>query len=132
MMTSALIVSVALVAHVYGYGEMFCEDHGRPAPCVKGRLTSTGEIFDPQLITAALHMDIEKPFIMRIALAQTPSKCVPVRINDRKGGPGFDLTPGTLQALGVRPNRRWSGHVVVCSSGEITYVDQLSRAHTQF
>jgi hypothetical protein len=132
-----LTIAAATTATTYGYNEMSCLGlHARPIPCKKGAITASGEIFDPDKVTAALHMPKHamwaSPFVVRIALADTPQKCVPVRINDRKGARGLDLTPGTLRALGASPSRSWSGRVVMCSGvAFLRYARPLDQARLQ-
>lgn len=114
-------IASGLRATTYGYGEGNCGDIGRPRPCSKGAITSSGEVFDPDVPSAAVYaptkLNIKPRFILLRVLG---GPCVFIRIND-KGNPryigkrGFDLSPKAVEVLTGKPGHpQWSGKVYVC------------------
>lgn len=108
----------------YGYGEWNCGDIGKARPCSKGAITSSGQIFDPELPTAAIAVPANmrfSPFHLYMKVGNGP--CIKVLINDKLnpryvGKLGFDLTPKTLELLTGRASPKWLGKVSPCI-GEI-------------
>lgn len=120
-----ILVATHQPASTYGYGEMMCGDVGAPRTCDVGAWTASGEPFSPPAPTAA----VAAPFNLKlrarwVMLRVSPEyggsgECQWIRINDKMnprwvGRRGFDLTPGALRRLGVRPRRNWSGRVSMC------------------
>lgn len=117
-------------ATTYGWGEMMCGDVGKARSCSEGAITASGQVFDPELPTAA----IAAPFNLRmpktgveVYMKVEGGECTKILVNDKKnprfiGKKPFDLTPGALRALGVNPTRHWSGKVLLCTQDEIRKV----------
>lgn len=120
-LTELLIVASGLHSTTYGFGETKCGDTHAPIPCAYGALTASGDVFDPDVPTAA----IAAPFKLRLR-AQTiwlrvPGKaCHPIRLNDKLhprwiGQRGFDLSAAAVRQLTGKPaTPYWSGIVEVC------------------
>ena len=112
---ACLALAASSQANVYGYKEMSCMDGKRVIPCEKGAITASGEEFDPELPTFAVWMPRKmrvRPQWVWVRLEQ--GTCTQLWLNDKKGKQGFDLTPGALKALGVKPRSTWSGHLKLC------------------
>lgn len=104
----------------YGHGNMFCGDVGKPAPCSKGAITASGEVFDPDIPTMAVFAPSK--YIIRstvIPVRLNNNECKFIRVND-KGNPryikkrGFDLTPASVKLLGGESSEYWSGKLYLC------------------
>lgn len=118
-----LITASGLVSTTYGvHGELFCGDVGKPRPCSYGAITASGDIFDPQLATAAVAAPTRtriRPTVVYLRVDSGP--CHRILVNDKMnpkwiGERGFDLTPAAVQLLTGKPaTRHWSGVVHVCS-----------------
>lgn len=115
-----ILIAFTVPASTYGYGEYMCGEVEAPKACEYGAITASGQIFDPELATAAVFA----PFSLRmypviVTMQVEGGPCVEITVND-KGNPryigerGFDLTPGALQKLGVRPHPQWSGMLYPC------------------
>lgn len=119
--TFAKIVSIASLsaATTYGYGEFSCTNGRQLIPCAEGAITASGDRFHPNTITAAIWWPggRRKKFqkFWTYISVRGIGKCTRILINDKKGSPGIDLTPGALRALGVKANRRWSGFIEMCT-----------------
>lgn len=110
-------------ATTYGYGEGNCGDPETPRKCTKGAITASGQVFDPDLPTAALPTARStriKPFKAYLK-AKNGSTCAWILINDKKnwryvGQPygGLDMSPGALKALGITPRGTWTGLIEEC------------------
>ena len=124
--TLELLIALAsgLRATTYGHGELSCGAYP-PRPCVAGEVTASGEVFVPDIPSAA----VASPRGMRmrakwiwIRIASGPTPCVKVRLNDKShqrwlGNRGFDLSPGAVRLLTKRPPRAdWSATVEVCAA----------------
>jgi len=115
-----LIIHSGLPASVYGFGENNCGDSHSARTCADGATTASGEVFNPQLATAAIPIKgdrVLRPF--DIWLRVDGGVCSIIRVNDKlnpryKLKRSFDLTPGALKKLGVKPNKYWSGNVFKC------------------
>lgn len=122
MLTIKLLkLAMTLQATVYGLGENMCGDIGDPMPCIKGAVTSSGEIFDPNIPSAALPFPTKrviKP--MSIYISINNGKCILVRLNDKSnprwiGRRGLDLSPAAIkQSTGEYPDKHWGGTVKLC------------------
>lgn len=101
------------IATTYGYGEYSCisQDHR----CTSGAITASGEIFDPNLPTAAIYLPVNMKLRPVWVWLKYKEKCARIRINDKKGKKGFDLSPMALKLLGVKPHKSWSGKIEVCN-----------------
>lgn len=120
-----LLLSTAsgLPASTYGVGERMCGDVHKPAACVRGAITASGEPFKPQEIPSAA---IAAPFRLKLAAKwvylklQGPYPCRKVRLNDKMnprylGKRGFDVSPAGVRLLTGRPaTSHWSHVVEVC------------------
>lgn len=113
-------IAFGLLSTTYGHGELQCGDVHKPRRCEKGAITASGEVFDPQKPTAAVFAPktlILRPVDVWMQVGDGP--CAKIRVND-KGHPryighrGFDLSPGALKALGIKPHKQWSGVVKQC------------------
>jgi hypothetical protein len=111
---------VAALSTTYGYSEQNCGHVDVPAPCAYGAVTASGEVFDPELPTAAVFAPtktIMRPTDVWMQVEDGP--CVKIRVND-KGNPryigkrGFDLTPKALELLTGNRSPSWSGRVTQC------------------
>lgn len=112
-----LAIAATHIATTYGYGELSCTSpiHSGVAPCVLGTFTASGEMFDPKLATAAIHLPKRyriRPQIIRIKTPDSP--CTSIRLNDKKGNQGFDLSPGALSKMGIKPHSKWSDIIELC------------------
>lgn len=116
----ALAFQVSL-SSTYGYQEWNCGDIGKPKPCDFGAITASGEVFDPELPTAAVFMPtniVMRPVNVWMQVEDGP--CVKVRVND-KGNPryigerAFDLSPRSLELLIGYRSPTWSGRVTTCT-----------------
>lgn len=89
----------------YGYGEENCGDYGLPRPCSKGAVTASGEVFDPDLPTAAIFAPRSlKMRAVDVHMQVENGPCIRIRVNDKGnqryiGKRGFDLSPAALEAL---------------------------------
>lgn len=97
------------LSSTYGWGEHMCSDYDtKPQPCSKGAITASGEIFDPELPTAAVAAPRNlrmRPVVVYMSANGGP--CTRIRINDKLneryiGIRGFDLSRGALRALGLK------------------------------
>lgn len=122
------------VSTTYGWGEWMCGDYGHPAPCAKGAITASGEMFHPD-DEASAALFIPRRFgiykgAVTVRLTLSPDRetgCVNVRINDKGneryyGRLGFDLSKKALKRLLEEQNQehlfkaQWMGEVYVCRS----------------
>lgn len=119
-MIEYIALALALPHSTYGWGSNNCGDIGRPVACSKGAITSSGEEFDPDAVTAAVPAPTsQRTRVTTVKLRATSGKCVAIKINDKSnprfiGLRGLDLTPGALRALGIEPTRHWSGRIEMC------------------
>ena len=96
------------VSSTYGFGEPFCGDYDqKPQPCEYGAITASGEVFDPELPTAAVAAPRGLRMYPVVVYMSAGGPCVPIRINDKLneryiGERGFDLSRGALRALGLK------------------------------
>ena len=111
-----------LISTTYGYGEYMCGEVGSPRPCSVGAITSTNMEFYPDAPTAAIFVPASlyfRPTWIRLRVGD--NACAWVLLND-KGNErfykkrGFDLTPGALKVLGIKPSKYWKGVVHICDS----------------
>lgn len=118
-----LFITLALMktATVYGYGEKNCGDPGKAVSCKLGAVTASGQIFNPDEISAA----VPAPRNTRIRITHIWVKaynntCIKLKINDKKnwryiGTGGLDLTPAAVLAItGKLPSKSWSGRLEMC------------------
>jgi len=124
MLSTAQFVLLALKFHatMYGVGEDYCGDYdAEPEACAHGAITASGEVFNPEQLTAAVPMPRNR--ILRVAVVQLRAfdgECLTIRIIDKKnerfvGNSGLDLTPAVVAALtGKEATRHWSGKVDAC------------------
>lgn len=112
-----------LPATTYGHGDMNCGDIGKPVACALGAITASGEVFDPELATAAVFAPTSlrmRPHYLPLKIVG-PFRCHKIRIND-KGNPRFigkrsyDLTPAAIRKLGGRVSKHWSQGVELCTT----------------
>jgi len=117
--TQAILVALPLATTIYGAGEMYCGDIGKPQACALGATTASGEAFDPDRVSAAVPAATNvrmRPRYMWLRLRGLPdAPCVRVRINDKKnpryvGNGGLDLTPEAVRQLTGAPPRSTWGH----------------------
>jgi len=104
----------------YGYGENNCGDVGYPVPCTYGATTASGQPFSPDTPTAAVAapkgvLAIPTRVYLRVGLGP----CVEIIVNDKMnpryiGTRAFDLSPGALEALGITPDKTWTGIIQSC------------------
>lgn len=116
-----VFLASGLHSTTYGWGESFCGDIGKPTACEKGAVTSSGEVFDPELPTAAIFA----PTALYVPPTPIPLKlgedgtCKYLNIND-KGNPrfigkrGFDVTPAAISLLGGEAQPTWSANLFIC------------------
>lgn len=93
-----------------------CGDRHTPETCEFGRQTATGEIFDPAEPHVAVHLPKRKrlrPGTL-VCLRGAHNQPVNLKITDKKGSPGYDLSPAALELLGYVPTKHWSGVVRLC------------------
>lgn len=117
-----ILAASGLVSTVYGFGEKYCGDIGKPVACEYGAITASGEIFDPSLPSAAIAAPSNLPLKpTTVRLRVKGGKCHAIRITDKMhprwiGLRGFDLTPASVQLLmdGQLPSPTWSAIVEVC------------------
>lgn len=116
-----LAIASGLISTVYGGGEMFCGDIGKPRPCAYGAITASGEVFDPSIPMAAIAAPSGVRFRSRMVSLKVPGgECKPVLLADKMnprwvGVRGFDLTPAAVELLtGGAQGLKWSGRVQVC------------------
>lgn len=105
----------------YGWGEFNCGDIGKPVSCAKGAITASGEVFDPELPTAA----VAAPSDVRVKAVNVwmrigKGPCVSIRVNDKLnpryiGKLAFDLSPRSLELLTGTRRPMWSGRVSQCN-----------------
>lgn len=109
------------IATVYGYSESYCGVNGAAVKCEKGAVTSSGEIFDPEIATMALAVPNDiliRPTMVVIRIESGP--CRAIRLNDRKNENAahtesrWDLTPAAILVLGGKPTPTWSGRIYLC------------------
>lgn len=120
------LFSFILAAHgtlstVYGYGEKMCGINGAEVKCERGVITASGEMFDPDIASAALA--VPNNIIMRpgwVVMRLESGPCKPIKLNDRKheryshSEARFDLTPAAVIVLGGKPSPTWSGRIYLC------------------
>jgi len=120
-MVEYIALALVMTASTYGYSEQNCGDSGSPVDCSKGATTSSGEAFHPDTIpTAAVPAPVKqrtRPMFVKIKAMN--GSCVTIRVNDKSnerfiGKRGLDLTPAALSALGIKPDRNWSGVLTEC------------------
>ena len=96
------------LSSTYGWGELFCGDYNKPQPCSKGAVTASGQVFDPDLPTAAVAAPRNlrmRPVV--VGMRVPGGRCVAILVNDKMSERwinkrGFDLSRGALRALGVK------------------------------
>jgi hypothetical protein len=119
-----ITLALKFAATIYGFGEHYCGDYDQePQPCEHGAITASGEIFDPNALTAAV--PAPRNYVMRrateIKLKKHNGKCITVRVNDKKnerfiGNSGLDLTPAVVKKItGSEAPRYWGGRVEQCN-----------------
>lgn len=118
-----IMIASGLHSTTYGYSELMCGDIGKPVKCSVGAITASGEVFDPQIPSAAIFSPTRLRMWKRASVMPLrilpDGKCMFIRIND-KGNPryigkrGFDLTPASVKLLGGKVADTWSGKVEVC------------------
>lgn len=116
-----IVTALVSNATVYGFGESNCGDPGKARPCSFGAITASGEVFDPNEISAAVpapkNLRIHKTYIY---VKNHRGFCIKLKINDKKhwryiGNSGFDLTPAAVKAITGKPaTKYWSGKVQLC------------------
>lgn len=122
------------ISTTYGWGEWMCGDYGHPAPCAKGAVTASGEVFHPdEIATAALFIPrrfgiYKKAQTVKLTLSpDRKTGCVTVRVNDKGneryyGRLGFDLSKFALKRLLEATNQeylykpQWMGEVYLCQN----------------
>lgn len=117
----ALNTASGLIATTYGYGELMCGEVGSPRPCNNNAVTFTGMKFEPNAPSVAIFAPKKLRFpstFIRIRVEDGP--CGWVVLNDKGNARffkkrGFDLTPGALLLLGIKPSPYWKGVVHVCN-----------------
>lgn len=116
-----LAIASGLVSTVYGGGEMFCGDVGKPVACAHGAITASGEVFDPTIPMVAIAAPYGVRLRARMVSLKVPGgECRPVLLADKMnprwiGVRGFDLTPAAVELLtGGAQGLKWSGRVQVC------------------
>jgi rare lipoprotein A (peptidoglycan hydrolase) len=108
------------VSSTYGYQEGNCGAYGKPRPCEYGAVTASGEIFDPELPTAAVFAPANLRMIPTdVWMRVDKGPCVKIRVNDKGnerfiGARAFDLTPKALELLTGNRSPSWSGRVTKC------------------
>lgn len=115
-----IMIAILSPATVYGYGEKNCGNPGNAKPCVYGAITSSGEIFNPKKVTAALPVPKDtnfKPF--DVYVKNYKNECILLRINDKSnhrwvGKRGLDLTPAAVTAIVGKSHKKWSGKLEFC------------------
>lgn len=121
MITHYLAIALMYPATTYGWGEIMCGDVDNPMPCVAGTTTASGDLFDPELPSAA----VPAPFNLRmkskvIWIRNEHGECKSITLNDKKnpryvGNGGLDLSRGAIEMLFPSvASRSWSGKVEVC------------------
>ena len=122
-LAACLLFASQFRANVYGYGEPSCYRGNKVAPCVKGTRTASGEIFDPKLPTVAVWLPrrvrLEPQWVF--VRLEGRHRCAKLWLNDRKGRRGFDLSPGAVKALGIKPSRHWSGKLQGCANAAVAF-----------
>jgi len=116
-----ILLAIESPATTYGYGEPFCGDIGNPKPCLKGAITASGEVFDPEIPTAAVPaptgFKLSKPINIWVRLPD--QTCVKVRIND-KSNPrwiadrGLDLSPKAVELLTGERTKHFKQKIELC------------------
>lgn len=115
----------AAISTSYGYSEWNCGDVHAPRRCEHGAITASGEVFNPDLPTAAVFapakLRLKTPAIVLMQIDDGP--CAYIRINDKGherfiGKRGFDLTPASLELLTGTRNPKWVGKISKCKLGE--------------
>lgn len=115
-----IILAHGLRATTYGWGGWNCGDIGNPQPCVYGAITASGEVFDPDIPSAAVaapsNLHIEGVWVW---LRVDGGPCVKIRVNDKSnprwiGHRGFDLSPAAVKLLTGQATKYWSGKVYLC------------------
>lgn len=118
-----ILVASGLHSTTYGHGELMCGNIGKPVRCSVGAITASGEVFDPQIPTAAIFSPTSLRMWKRASVMPVrilpDGKCMFIRINDKMnpryiGKRGFDLTPASVKLLGGKVSDKWSGKVEVC------------------
>lgn len=110
-----------LPATTYGHGGFNCGDVGKPVQCKYGAITASGVVLHPDEPQVAIA--IPKKWRIRprfIYIRTKDSPCVEVHLVDKMneryvGKRGFDITPGTLRKLGIKPTKHWSDKIYVCN-----------------
>lgn len=120
MLLAYITLAIKYIATVYGHGEMSCGDINKPQACSYGALTASGEVFDPQIVSAAA--PIPSNLIMKsipIYLLSYKGDCIKVIVNDKKhsryiGNGGLDLSPAAVKVLTGSTSKTWSGKLTTC------------------
>ena len=121
MMAIYMLWASGLFATVYGFGERYCGNPGKPVPCIEGIPTASGELVSHKIPQVAVPMP--KNLIVRpvwISLRVEGGPCRRVRVVDKKNWRyiqrgGFDLNPKAVKVLTGRwPTKSWSAKVFLC------------------
>jgi hypothetical protein len=117
-----VVLAASLPATTYGWGEHMCGDIGTPKPCIAGAITASGEVFDPEIPSAAIPFTYERRLRARwIGLRVPGGECQRIRLNDKAnprwiGKRGFDLSPAAVALITQgQPAAYWSGKVELCN-----------------
>jgi len=116
-----LIMAIFLPNSTYGYNELMCGNIGRPKPCSYGALTANGDVFDPNIASAAIPSPTKLSMGTYYLNVQGKNGCFKLRVND-KSNPrwinkrGFDLSPKAVELITGKRNRHWSGRIKLCAN----------------
>jgi hypothetical protein len=112
--------AMPLRATVYGFGELMCGDIGKPKPCSKGAITASGEMFDPDIASAAIPVPTDKRMIaFDVFIRGIDGECHRLRVNDKSnprwiGKRGLDLSPRAVEIVTGSRRPTWSGKLEFC------------------
>jgi hypothetical protein len=118
MSTLTIYVQAAFLsmANIYGYGEMYCGSPAKPAPCQAGAPTASGLIFHPDALHVAVYAppSVRIPGTTTVCIKALDGHPVYLPVTDKKGKPGFDLSPAAVSMLGYTPTPYWSARLEAC------------------
>lgn len=120
MILDLALVAAMVPAQVYGYGERYCGDPGKPVSCSVGATTASGTPFNPM----RAHVAVPSPKNLRlrkgkfICFMHVSGSKVYLPWTDKKkwkgGHGGFDFSPRAVEMLGHKPTKHWSAKIKLC------------------
>jgi hypothetical protein len=120
MIETLIKLALYFSATTYGYGELMCGDIGDPKPCVKGAVTASGEVFDPDIASAAVPTPTDVKMVVHvIGIKSHDGLCIKVRVNDKSnprwiGSRGLDLSPKAVELITGKKTKYFMSKIERC------------------